>query len=47
MLLDNHIKAEHLSEFKLDPDTPYLNHAAVSPGLLERQLPLSNLQMKM
>jgi selenocysteine lyase/cysteine desulfurase len=31
MLLDNHIKAEHLSEFKLDPDTRYLNHAAVSP----------------
>ena len=31
MLLDNHIKAEHLSEFKLDPDILYLNHAAVSP----------------
>ena len=31
MLLNNHIKAEHLSEFKLDPDIHYLNHAAVSP----------------
>jgi cysteine desulfurase/selenocysteine lyase len=31
MSLDNHIKAEHLSEFKLDPDIHYLNHAAVSP----------------
>ncbi len=31
MLLDNHIKADHLSEFKLNPDIHYLNHAAVSP----------------
>ena len=31
MLLDNHIKLEHLSEFKLDSDIQYLNHAAVSP----------------
>ena len=31
MLLDNDIKEEHLSEFKLDPDIHYLNHAAVSP----------------
>ena len=31
MLLDNHIKPEHLSEFNLDSDIHYLNHAAVSP----------------
>ncbi len=31
MLPGNHIKAEHLSEFKLDSDILYLNHAAVSP----------------
>lgn len=31
MLLGNHIKVEHLSEFKLDSDILYLNHAAVSP----------------
>jgi cysteine desulfurase/selenocysteine lyase len=31
MILDNHIKLEHLSEFKLDSDIQYLNHAAVSP----------------
>ena len=31
MLLGNHIKAEHLAEFKLDSDIHYLNHAAVSP----------------
>ena len=31
MLPGNHIKLEHLSEFKLDSDIHYLNHAAVSP----------------
>ncbi|RKZ47203.1 MAG: aminotransferase [Gammaproteobacteria bacterium] len=31
MPLDNHIKSEHLSEFNLDADICYLNHAAVSP----------------
>lgn len=31
MLLGNHIKAEHLSEFRISPDIYYLNHAAVSP----------------
>ena len=31
MLLDNSIKPEHLSAFKLDSDILYLNHAAVSP----------------
>ncbi len=31
MLLGNHIKAEHLSEFAISPDIHYLNHAAVSP----------------
>jgi len=31
MLLGNHIKEEHLAEFKLGPDIHYLNHAAVSP----------------
>jgi len=31
MLLGNHIKAEHLSEFHISPDIHYLNHAAVSP----------------
>lgn len=31
MLLGNHIKEEHLHEFKLDSDIQYLNHAAVSP----------------
>jgi len=31
MILGNHIKAEHLSEFHISPDIHYLNHAAVSP----------------
>ncbi len=31
MLLGNHIKAEHLSEFQISNDIHYHNHAAVSP----------------
>ena len=31
MSLDSYIKAEYLSEFPMNPDIHYLNHAAVSP----------------